>query len=136
MLELVVLLSTSTFSLFLMLHLTPVVELGKSDLSVDPFLEYFQLKELVLGMCVPELHRAQMGVGSILDVLMRKILGRRMVKNELSLMVVHLIMWMEEAIMLEGILFLNALHVFLLHCLVVMGQALLKLLEVDAVELK
>ena len=87
-------------------------------------------------MCVPELHGTQMGVGSILDVLVKKILGRGMVKNELSLMVVHLIMWMEEAIMLEGILFLNALHVFLLHSLVVMGQALLKLLEADAMELQ
>ena len=92
LLELVVSLSRlSTFALLLSLHLAPVEELGKSDLLVDPSLEYVQVEELVLGTCVPELHGAQTGVGSILDVLAKKILCRGTVKNELSSTVVRLI---------------------------------------------
>ena len=91
LLELVVSLSRlSTFALLLTLHLAPVEELGKSDLLVDPFLEFVQVEELVLGMCVAELRWAQTGVGSILDVLAKKILCRGTVKNELSSMVVRL----------------------------------------------
>lgn len=63
----------------------------KADLLVDPSLEYVQVEELVLGTCVPELHGAQTGVGSILDVLAKKILCRGTVKNELSSTVVRLI---------------------------------------------
>jgi hypothetical protein len=76
-----------------------------------------------------------MGVSSILDVLAKKILCRgRTLKNELSSAVMHLVTWMEEAIMLKGILFLNDLIVFLLHCPAVISQVLLKLLEADTME--
>ena len=126
----------SPFALLLTLHLAPVAELGMSDLLVDPSCEYIQVKELVLGTCVPELHGAKMGVSSILDVLAKKILCRGTVKNELSSAVMRLVTRMEEAIMLKGILFLNDLIVFLLHCPAVIGQALLKLLEADTVELR
>jgi hypothetical protein len=94
-LEVVVLLPSrpNTFTLLLMLHLTPAAELGTSDLLVDLSCEYIQVKELVLRTCVPELHGAKMVVSSILDVLAKKILCRGMVKNELSAMVMRLITW-------------------------------------------
>jgi hypothetical protein len=121
--------------LLVALQLTPVDELGMSDLLVDPSPEYIQVEELILWTCVPELHGAQMGVGSILDVLTKKILCRRMDKNELSLMVMGVIVEMEAAIMLEGFFFPNVLLVFLLHCSLVICQALLKLLEADTIKL-
>lgn len=122
--------------LLLMLHLTPVDELGASDLLVDSSLEHFQVKELVLRTRVPELHRGQTWIGSILYVLTKKILCGRTVKNELSLTVMLVVARMEAAIMLEGFFVPNAPLEFLLHCLSVIFQALAELLEADAGKLR
>ena len=134
-LELVVALSRLCFLLLLPLQLAPVNELGTSDLLVDLSPEYIQVRELVLRTCVPELHGTQKGVGSILDILAKKIFCGRMVKNELSLMVMHFIMGMKEAIMLEGFFFPTALLIFLLHCSSMVCQALLELPEAVPIKL-
>jgi hypothetical protein len=76
-LELVVSLSrTGSFAVLLTLHLAPVDKLGTPDLLVNPPLEDNGVEELVLGTCVPELNGTQTGVGTVLDVLAKKILRR------------------------------------------------------------
>jgi hypothetical protein len=74
-------------------------------------------------------------ISAILDVIVKQILGRGTIKNQLSTAVVCLMMRMEKAIMLEGILLLNAFLKFLHVHLTVILQALLKLLEAAVFEL-
>ena len=133
----VISLALLTFALLLLpFHLAPVYELVASNLLVDALSEYLQIEELVLRTCVPELHGAEEGIRSVLDVAAKQILGRGAVENGLSSAVVCFVTWMEMAIMLVGILLTNASFNFLFEGLAVIGQALLELLEADVFEFR
>ena len=71
----------------------------------------------------------------ILYVLAKKLLCSGMVKNGFSVTVVCVITGAEKAIMLEGLLFPNEVLICLSHCLLVSCQAILELLEADAIKL-
>jgi len=71
----------------------------------------------------------------MLDVMAKKGLCRRAIKNELPATVVCVVTGMEEAITLECSLLQNALLFFLLHLHSVIFQMLVELLEANTFEL-